>query len=582
MHVFISLVEAMSVFLVVSYVFCWSPGVPPVRADPLRPRNRWVLFLFFTGVTIMGNYLGIPVRGGEAIANTRAVGSVLGGLLGGPLLGAAVGITAGIQRLTFGGVAAVSGMVATSVEGIAAGLVRFKFRDQPERLFTWQTAALVTLIGEIVHQGIVLLLTRPFHEAVEIVKVIGPPMILCNPVGAALFMVVIRTRQAVFDRIGAASSALALRIAERSVGLMTGGKRYREIAGEMAAIVREETGVGAVAITDTERVLAWVGLGADHHAAGDEIMSPWTRRALSTSDVQFLDGEHETFQCRRSDRCPLAAVVVVPLLVEDQVVGTVQLFEPRQRRFQITNRRLGEGIGALLSSQLLLARFQEQRNLLLVAELKLLQAQVDPHFLFNSLNTIIAVTRTDPARARDLLIHLSSFFRKNLKRKAEVSTLEEELAHVQSYLEIELARFPDRLSVEREIDPELLALRLPTFTLQPLVENAIKHGLSRTPNPGKARIRAFREAGAVRIDIEDDAGRYEERDGRQDGLGMQIVDRRIKNLLGPEYGITVHCEPQKLTRVSIRLPPDGVPAPDASAASAPAAPTTPTPESVAP
>jgi len=246
--------------------------------------------------------------------------------------------------------------------------------------------------------------------------------------------------------------------------------------------------------------------------------------------------------------------VVVPLYLDENVVGTVQLYEPRRRRFGTTNRRLGEGIGALLSTQLVLARYQEQKNLLVTSELKLLQAQIDPHFLFNALNTIVAVTRIDPARARELLVHLSNFFRKNLKRSGDTSTLEEELAHVRSYLEIEKARFPDRLTVETEIDPELLPLRMPTFTLQPLVENAFKHGLSRTPNPGLARVRAYRRDGVVVIDVEDNAGAWVEPDFRRDGLGMRIVDKRIKNLHGEAFGISVTCVPQELTRVTVRLP----------------------------
>jgi two-component system, LytTR family, sensor kinase len=162
-------------------------------------------------------------------------------------------------------------------------------------------------------------------------------------------------------------------------------------------------------------------------------------------------------------------VVIVPIQLEGAVLGTVQLFEPESRRFLDVTRTLGEGLGAVLSSQLLASRFQEQKHLLVVSELKLLQAQVNPHFLFNALNTIVAVTRTDPARARELLVNLSQFFRKNLKRKSETSTLREELDHVGAYLEIEKARLGDRLQVTVDVDPALLDLRLPTFTLQPLI-----------------------------------------------------------------------------------------------------------------
>jgi two-component system LytT family sensor kinase len=421
---------------------------------------------------------------------------------------------------------------------------------------SWRTAAAATAGGEILHQLIVLLFVRPLPVGLEIVKVIGPPMVIANSLGTALFMMVFQGRQIAVDRIAAASSAMALRIAERTTGLLARGYGA-EVAQELAAIVRQETGVGAVGITDAEKILAWDGLGTDHHIPGRPIFSPWTRRALATRAVACADGVHEHWVCPVSETCPLYAVVVVPLHLDDNVIGTIQLFEPRRRRFGTTNRRLGEGIAALLSSQLVLARYQEQKNLLVVSELKLLQAQIDPHFLFNALNTIVAITRKDPARARELLIHLSNFFRKNLKRSSDTSTLEEELDHVGSYLEIEKARFSDRLTVETDIDPELLSVRVPAFTLQPLVENAFKHGLSRTPNPGRARVHAYRGDGAVFIDIEDNAGAWVEPDFRQTGLGMRIVDKRIKNLHGEGYGISVTCVPQELTRVTLRLPATG-------------------------
>jgi two-component system LytT family sensor kinase len=220
------------------------------------------------------------------------------------------------------------------------------------------------------------------------------------------------------------------------------------------------------------------------------------------------------------------------------------------------NKSLGEGLGALLSSQLLIARYQEQKNLLVMSELKLLQAQVNPHFLFNALNTIIAVLRRDADRARDLLIQLSTFFRKNLKRSGELSTLGEELEHVGSYLEIEKARFEGRLTVDVDVDPVLLALQVPTFTLQPLVENAFKHGLAKTLGEVRATIRAYRREGAVLVEIEDSAGAWTG-PGPGAGLGMQMVDKRVKNLYGERYGLSVECVPQEVTRVTVRLPVQG-------------------------
>jgi two-component system LytT family sensor kinase len=275
----------------------------------------------------------------------------------------------------------------------------------------------------------------------------------------------------------------------------------------------------------------------------------------------FKDGVKDHFECPLSPDCPLDSVLVAPLRMEGTVLGTVQLYEPRGKRFRSMNRSLGEGLTALLSNQLLLARYQEQKNLLVISELKLVQAQVNPHFLFNALNTIVAVLRKDSGRARELLVHLASFFRKNLKRQAELATLGEELEHVSAYLEIEKARFADRITVETDIDGSLLDLKLPTFTLQPVVENAFKHGLSHMMKHGVARIRAYRHGGAVLIEIEDNAGAYQD-PGDQGGLGMRIVDKRIKNLMGADYGLTISCVPQELTRVTIRVP---VPMPEVMA-----------------
>ena len=552
----LQIVEALAVFLVIFYLYCRSPAFRPLRPDWPRPRGKVRLYLVFSAIAILGNYLGIPVVGGAAIVNTRAVGAVLAGLLGGPLLGVLVGLTAGIHRITaLTGIAATAGAVATTLEGLMGGLVYLWLRKRPERLMTKTVAFATTFLGEVLHMGIVLLLTHPLDQALAVVKVIGPPMILANPVGAALFMAVFLEREREQDSVAATWSAKALQVAERSLGLMARGFG-REVATEIAAVIKEETGVGAVAVTDTEQVLAWAGLAGDHHQPGNPIVSPFTRESIRGNSPVFADGVHQPYACRVSEGCPLQSVFIVPLQVDGVVLGTVQLFEPESRRFLGRNKTLGRGIGALLSSQLLISRYHQQKDLLVMAELKLLHAQVNPHFLFNALNTIIAVTRTDPARARELLVHLSHFFRKNLKRSGDLSTLREELEHVSAYLEIEKARFQDRLRVEIEVDPSLLDMKLPTFTLQPLIENAIKHGLAESLGPSTTRIRARREGASAVIDVEDDAGVYTKPAG--DGLGMKIVDERIKNLLGNEFGISVSCIPHELTRVTVKVPAQGV------------------------
>lgn len=551
MKLVLSLVQSLSFFLLVAFAYCKSPAFAPLRADALRRRQKAVLYLLFSAISIAGTYLGLPVHG--AIANARAIGPVLAGLVGGPALGAAVGLTGGVHRLLQGGFTGAACGLSTLTEGVVGGLVHLWVvrRRGPDEAFRPAVAFGTVFAAELLQMAIILAVARPFAAALELVRVIAAPMVLLNAAGAALFMSIIRDRQRMADRMGAASTAQALRIARRTLRHLAQGFGP-EVAPELARIIQAETGVGAVAVTDTEKVLAFVGDGADHHPAGSPIASEWTRRALATNEAAFADGVREPFRCPVSDRCPLRAALIVPLRIDGEAIGTIQLLERANRRLLDTHRELGEGLAALLAGQILRARYEEQKNLLVLAELKLARAQVNPHFLFNSLTTILAILHQDAARGRALVNHLSNFLRMNLKRSPELSTLEEELAHVRAYLEIERARFEDRLSVELDVDPALLALRVPTFTLQPLLENAIKHGLSERLAPGLARIHAYRRDGAAVIDVEDTAGAYAP-GPRTDGLGLSIVERRIRNLArGAALSIT--CVPDELTRVSIRIP----------------------------
>ena len=182
-----------------------------------------------------------------------------------------------------------------------------------------------------------------------------------------------------------------------------------------------------------------------------------------------------------------------------------------------------------------------------------MQAQINPHFLFNALNTLSAVIRRDPESARTLVHNLSTFFRKNLKRQGDEVTLADELEHVNAYLHIEQARFAEHLSVQIQIPEPLLEYRLPTFSLQPIVENAVKHGISQMFEPGLLTLTARIEAQRVVLEVCDNAGLYQTKQ-EGSGLGMNIVDRRIKARYGAEYGVAIDCVPHQSTRVRITLP----------------------------
>ncbi|EGU43543.1 hypothetical protein VII00023_03863, partial [Vibrio ichthyoenteri ATCC 700023] len=172
------------------------------------------------------------------------------------------------------------------------------------------------------------------------------------------------------------------------------------------------------------------------------------------------------------------------------------------------------------------------------------------------LNTISAVVRRDPTKARELIQHLSQFFRSNLKQNIEAVTLNDELAHVNAYLTIEKARFTDRLEVAIDIDSSLLQRKLPTFTLQPLVENAIKHGISNLLEGGVVRIYSQHEEQGQRIVVEDNAGSYIEPNQAHAGLGMQIVAKRLTNKFGHVSDLKIDVKTNQYTRMSFLIPND--------------------------
>jgi two-component system LytT family sensor kinase len=554
LHNVFALLQQMSVYLVIAYLFTKSPFFRSFHLRTLHPRQLLLLYFVFSVFSILGTYFGLQVS--DAIANTRAIGAVLAGIIGGPLLGGAVGLTAGLHRFSLGGFTAVSCGISTTVEGLIGGLVHIYLmrRYQQHRLLSPAVAFLTTLVAEVTQMVIILILSKPFDQAVALVRIIALPMILANSCGAAIFVSIIRDQRKMYDELSVTFSAKALKMAERTVAILGRGLDT-ETAQEVASVIWEETGVGAVAITDREQVLAFVGQGADHHHIGTQISSSQVKMAIREDRIVYADGGKKKWRCSLSEGCPLGSVLSVPLRIDNELVGTINLFEPKNKLFLVTNRTLGEGITTLLSDQLLYGRYIEQKSLLTRAELKLAQAQVSPHFLFNALNTISAIIRNDSDRARDLLLHLSNFFRKNLKQTGDLATLEEELNHVQSYLVIEKARFEDRLQLEMDIDPHLMSIKLPVFTLQPIVENAIKHGISTMLGQGIIRLAVVRQPDKIRITVEDNAGNFIER-GRK-GLGLNIVEKRIKNLCGKDHGLEITCIPQEWTKIAITVPEGG-------------------------
>lgn len=547
------LMQQLCIYLVIAFVLSKTPIFTPLMQVTTRLPHKLICFLIFSGFCILGTYMGLHIN--DSIANIRAIGAVVAGLMGGPIVGFAVGLVGGIHRYTLGGMTMFSCSISTISAGLIAGCVHSYLwkRGKIEKLLNPWTAAIVTFAVELLQFVNILLLAKPYDDALALVKNIALPMLITNTIGSAMFMQMLIDRRSICERYTSAFSERALKIATSTEGILSHGFNQAN-SMKVAQVIYEELELGAVAITDTQKILAFIGIGDDHHKVNTPIASEHSLYAIAHKQVVYIDGNDTPYCCSISRHCQLGSTLIIPLLGEDKkVMGTIKLYEAKNKLFSSINRTLGEGIASLLSSQILAGQYERNQQLLAQSEIKLLHAQVNPHFLFNAFNTLVAVIRKDSHEASQLVQHLSTFFRKNLKRSQELVTLSDELEHINAYLYIEKARLMDRLQVNFNIPEHLLNTLLPAFSLQPIVENAIKHGIAQTLEGGQITIDAQLIHDHLILSVKDDAGLYQPKE-HSDGLGMNLVNKRIKVRYGEHYGLSIDYQAEIFTKIIIDLP----------------------------
>ena len=358
---------------------------------------------------------------------------------------------------------------------------------------------------------------------------------------------------------------LSVKIAHETLPYLRHGLN-QDNAGAIAKIIQEISQVAAVSITDREKQLAYLGVGCDKHQPGDKILTEATREVIRTGKHKVVRTQKE-LNCPRESTCvcPLATAVIVPLRCRGKVVGTVKLYETKDGQLSPDVIRLALGMAQILSLQIELAELEHQAKLAAEAQLNALQAQINPHFLFNVLNTIIATSRSNPTRTRRLLIHLAQFFRRALKTKGTVISLREEMEFVNTYLILEKARFGRKLQVKEDIPPDLWDAAIPRLSLQPLVENAVKHGITPKIGKGTVHIQVEKVNNDLCIRVRDDGmGIAPERlrdlfvpgasSGSGNGVGLTNVHERLCGLYGEQSGLRIQSEQNVGTIVTMTIP----------------------------
>ncbi len=535
---FKNLIGNLSYVVIIAFIISNLPLFKKIiQKDEFRRFDLVVLSITFAIFGIIGTYSGTDVNG--AIANTRIIGIMAGGILFGPFVGIVSGIIAGIHRILYdiGGITSIPCAITT----ILAGFVSAFIYKKGIRYEKWFYGLIGGIAVESIEMLLILLISNPYSSALYIVKSIYFPMSLTNALGICILILLIQTAFKEKEQIAARQAQLALEIANKTLPY------FREINNDsikkICSIIKDSTGAAAVAITDKTTILAHEGLGSEHHISGEPIRTTATGQVIKDGLMRILNSSEE-IECS-SENCQLKSALIVPLKEGEEVNGTLKLYYAKENGASYTDEKLAIGLSQLISTQLEISKVGKLKELATKAEIKALQAQINPHFLFNALNTIVALLRINPDSARELIVNLSTYLRYNIEETSTFVDISKELQQVKAYVEIEKARFGDKLNVMYDID-ESVRIKIPSLIIQPIVENSIKHGILKGSGSGKVRIEIKRHGlSDVVVTIEDDgigipqafidsiyAGTVSE-----NRIGMANVDIRLRHIYGS--GLTI-------------------------------------------
>ena len=303
----------------------------------------------------------------------------------------------------------------------------------------------------------------------------------------------------------------------------------------------------ALAITDTESVLAWDG-------AAEEL-----RPLLMGLAGDVLGSGRTAVVPQAANTAGGYSAVIAPIRADSRVVGAVAALAPNAGAGLV---RATSEVADWIGTQLELAELESSRTLLMEAEVRALRAQISPHFIYNSLNAIASFINTDPARARELVVEFADFTRYSFRRHGDFTTVAEELRCIDRYLLLERARFGERVQVSLRVAPEVLSTVIPFLSLQPLVENAVRHGLEAKEGPGHITICANDSGAFAEVTIEDDGVGMDPEHlrsvlaGHTDGdhVGLRNVDARLRQVYGDDHGLVIETAPGEGTLITMRVP----------------------------
>ena len=506
-----------------------------IKSNAKTKKDIIALSFFFSLLSISGTYIGLNFNG--AILNTRNVGVIAGGILGGPYVAIITGLVAGIHRafINLGKETAIPCAIATITGGFLTAYVHRFIKSKDKIFFGFFLACVV----ENLSMGLILIILKDKILAQNIVANFYVPMVFMNSIGSSVLILLVEDIIQKSELIAGRQAKLALEIANKTLPHF----RETENLNKVCKIIAEDLGAKATVITNKKEIIAGFSFDKDEIKKAD-IKSNNTRKVLKTGETMLVIKEDDEIIEDFLDISPhIKSCIILPLKEKNGISGTLKIFFDTAEKITDKNRYLMIGLSHLISTQMEISKVENLISLLKYSELKALQSQINPHFLFNVLNTMTSLIRTNPEKAREVTIDLSNYLRYNLDNNVKSVELIKELNQVNTYIKIEKVRFGDKLNILYDVDESLYNFQIPSLIIQPLVENSIKHGILKKRDNGCVKIIIKKIDKDIEITIEDDGVGIEQSiidnlDKQiKENIGLKNVHQRLKLLYGEGLSI---------------------------------------------
>lgn len=551
-----SLIVNIAVLVIIANILSHVPVFQrSIQREHRSLRESFFLSIVFLAIIILSTLMEIKTS--SYSLNTRMIGTMAAGLLGGPITGFFASMLGGAFVLFYTTPTSLARSMAFST--VCCGLLGAGFYPYFQRgRWKYMDMVLLGVFAEVFEVFALLRLTVSLKVAVNAIIDIAAPMIVINAVGLVLF---IANFNYVFLRQDAETSTQLRRFsegAEKLVPLFDEGLDNTEKLREFASAMIRTFGYSGVMITDRNKIKVW-----EHLSSGfpDEFTDALPRIAVDCMVSGSLYRMYEPYGDNTVWRKVLQEnySAAIPLTVLDETQGSLVIWVKRKWYQNTIDMEFLRILEMMIGFRLSARELKLQQQLRNQAEFKAMQFQVNPHFLFNALNTISFVCREDAEKARMLMRVLASFFRYNLNTDTYFLPISREMEHVQDYLQIESCRFEEKLQVEIALN-HTKDIDVPVLILQPIVENAVRYGIGED-GIRYVGIQSRDNAEGMEISVEDHGNGFPEdvllriQENRDPGnhIGLDNVNHRLISIYGQDYGIRIESSTGG-SRVTLRFP----------------------------